>query len=87
MLERGTFRFGKDIFRRYNSFSGVPYFLDGIEEVGYEYKEHPVEDLSIPGIKTFRQHHPLERPEEMKRKSNEKKPKKEEPKEDSSEAA
>ncbi len=86
VLERGTFRFGSDIFSRYNSFSGVPYFLNGIEKKGYEYLEHPVQNLSIPGIQSFLDHHPLTRPEEMKRKGETKK-RKEEPKTDSSNTA
>ena len=49
------------LFRSYyNSFSGVPYFLKGIENVGYVYNEHVDGDLSIVGIKAYCEAHPLE---------------------------
>ncbi len=65
VVSRGKLRFFENVFDRYNSFSGVPYYLNGIEKVGYEYLPHPKSDLSLKGIKEFCELHPLERPEVM----------------------
>ena len=67
VVEWGSFRVWGHVFDCYPSFSGIPYFLYGIEKVGYEYREHPDGDLSIEGIKRYVAAHPLERPEEMKK--------------------
>ena len=79
VVERGRFRCFGNIFERYNSFSGVPYFLHGIENVGYEYLENPSESYSIKDINAFVQAHPLERPEDMKKKKGKEKNKGESP--------
>ena len=68
VVERGKFRVFGNIFERYNSFSGVPYFLHGIEKVGYEYLEYPNESFRIDDINAFCDFHPLERPEIMEKK-------------------
>ena len=68
VVERGKFRYFGNVFKRYNSFSGVPYFLKGIEKVGYEYLPHPKSNFSIEGINEFCELHPLERPETMNKK-------------------
>lgn len=67
VAEWGKFRIWGDIFDRYDSFSGEPYFLDGIEKVGYEYRSHVDGDLSIAGIKAYCAAHPLERPDDVKK--------------------
>lgn len=67
VVERGRFRAFGNIFDYYNSFSGVPYFLWGIEKHGYEYLEYPKETLSIDDINAFLEAHPLVRPEDMKK--------------------
>lgn len=67
VAEWGKFQIWGDVFDRYNSFSGEPYFLYGIEKVGYEYKRHTDGDLSVEGIKAYCTAHPLERPEEVKK--------------------
>ena len=68
VVKRGRFFCFGNIFDHYNSFSGVPYFLHGIEKVGYKYLPHPVESLSINDINKFVEVHPLTRPDDMKRK-------------------
>lgn len=68
VVERGRFRCFGNVFERYNSFSGVPYFLWGIDKVGYEYIEHPTESLSVNDINAFVELHPLTRPKDMKKK-------------------
>lgn len=68
VVERGRFRTLGNIFERYNSFSGVRYFLHGIEKVGYEYREYPQDGYAKNDIEAFVAAHPLERPEEMKKK-------------------
>ncbi len=55
----GKFRVRGSVFDCYNSFSGLPYFLDGIENVGYQYKQHVDGDLSVLGIKQYCAAHPL----------------------------
>lgn len=65
VVSRGKLRFFGNIFERYNSYSGVPYFLNGIDKIGYEYIPHPKSDLSLKGVKAFCDLHPLERPEVM----------------------
>ena len=67
VAEWGKFRIWGDVFDRYNSFSGEPYFLYGIEKVGYVYKRHTDGDYSVDGIKAYCKAHPLERPEEVKK--------------------
>ena len=67
VVERGRFRALGNIFDCYNSFSGVPYFLNGIEKVGYVYKEYPPEGFAVADIAKFIDAHPLIRPEEMKK--------------------
>ena len=67
VAEWGKFRIWGDVFDRYNSFSGEPYFLYGIENVGYVYKRHIDGDLSVDGIKAYCKAHPLERPDEVKK--------------------
>ena len=37
----------------------MPYFLQGIEKVGYIYREHNEGDLSVDGIKAYCEAHPL----------------------------
>lgn len=70
VVERGRYRYIGKIFERYNSFSGVPYFLNGIDKVGYKYNEHTQEQLSIEDIALFVNAHPLVRPDEMKKKKS-----------------
>ena len=67
VAEWGSFRVWGDVFDSYNSFSGEPYFLYGIENVGYVYKKHADDDLSVEGIKAYCKAHPLERPDEVKK--------------------
>lgn len=59
IVEYGKLRVWGDVFDCYNSFSGIPYFLYGIDKVGYEYKEQEEGDLSIEGIKAYCKAHPL----------------------------
>lgn len=68
VVERGRYRTFGNIFERYNSFSGVPYFLHGIEKVGYEYLPFSKETYKIADINAFVAAHPLIRPEEVKKK-------------------
>ena len=68
VVERGRFRCFGNVFERYNSFSGVPYFLWGIDKVGYKYIEHPTESLAVNDVNAFVELHPLTRPKEMKKK-------------------
>ncbi len=68
VVERGKLKTFGNVFERYNSFSGVPYFLYGIEKVGYEYLEHPRETFNVNDVNAFVAAHPLERPEKMKKK-------------------
>lgn len=70
VVHRGRLRVFGNIFERYNSFSGVSYFLNGIENVGYEYLEFPKETLKVEDIRAFVKAHPLERPKEMKKKTD-----------------
>ncbi len=66
VVEGGRFRlFGGNIFGCYDSFSGVRYFLKGIENVGYEYRRTSRGDYTVAGINEFVEQHPLERPEYM----------------------
>lgn len=59
--EWGKFRVMGNVFNCYNSFSGLPYFLNGIEEVGYKYRKHVDGDMSVYGIKRYCTEHPLQR--------------------------
>lgn len=68
VVERGIYKTRLKVFERYNSFSGVPYFLHGIENVGYEYLPFPKETLKIEDVNAFVQAHPLIRPDEVKKK-------------------
>ncbi len=68
VVERGKFYVYGNVFERYNSFSGVAYFLNGIDKVGYEYLEHPADTFSIENINEFINAHPLVRPDEMRKK-------------------
>lgn len=68
IAEWGKFRCRGNVFGYYDSFSGIPYFLRGIEKVGYEYRRHCDGDLSIKGIENYCLAHPLERPEANKKK-------------------
>lgn len=67
VVSRGKFRFFGKVFERYNSFSGIPYFLRGIEKVGYEYLPHPPERLSVDGIYDYCIMHPLIKPDQTKK--------------------
>lgn len=78
VVERGKFRVFGNVFERYNSFSGVPYFLNGIEKVGYQYLPHPEETYSIKDIQAFVDAHPLIRPDDMKKQKKKDKAKKDE---------
>lgn len=68
IVERGRFRTFGNVFERYNSFSGASYFLNGIEKYGYKYEEYPEESLRIEAIESFIEAHPLECPDEVKKK-------------------
>lgn len=68
IVERGRFRTFGNVFERYNSFSGASYFLNGIEKYGYKYQEYPEDSFRIEAIEAFIEAHPLERPEEVKKK-------------------
>ena len=59
ITEWGKFRVFGNVFSYYNSFSAVPYFLNGIDKVGYVYREHNEGDLSLEGIKAYCDSHPL----------------------------
>lgn len=61
IAENMRFNVWGNVFDCYNSFSGIPYFLDGIDKVGYEYREHTDGDLSIKGIQRYCKAHPLAR--------------------------
>lgn len=61
VAEWGKFRVMGNVFDCYNSFSGVPYFLKGIENVGYQYREHVDGDLSVSGIERYCAAHPLKK--------------------------
>lgn len=73
LVERGKFRVWGDVFDCYNSFSGVPYFLYGIEKRGYEYIEQEEGDLTVEGIQRYVQQHPLSKSDKSD-KAEEKKP-------------
>lgn len=68
ICERGQLRVWGDVFSYYNSFSGVPYFLYGIEKHGYQYIEQEEGDLSIQGIQAYCKAHPLTYTEEQENK-------------------
>ena len=59
ITEWGKFRVWGNVFNYYNSFAATPYFLKGIENVGYVYRKHSDGDLSITGINAFCEAHPL----------------------------
>lgn len=61
IVERGKLHYWGDVFNYYDSYSGVPYFLYGIEKHGYQYKEQVEGELSVAGIKAYCEAHPLER--------------------------
>ena len=65
IVERGKFRIWGDVFDFYNSFSGVPYFLYGIEKHGYEYIEQEEGDLSVEGIQRYLEQHPLSKSDKV----------------------
>lgn len=67
VVRNGRFRFIGNIFERYKSFSGIWYFLNGIEKKGYEYLPHPAESFSISDIKKWVEAHPLIKPASMRR--------------------
>lgn len=69
ICERGKLRVWGDVFSYYNSFSGVPYFLYGIEKHGYQYVEQEEGDLSVEGIKAYCKAHPLAYTEEQENKN------------------
>ena len=71
VLQKGTFRCFGNIFARYDSFSGLPYFLYGIEKVGYKYLPYPPNGFTVEDINAFVLAHPLERPKSMKKKKEE----------------
>lgn len=70
--EWGKFHVRGNVFDCYDSFSGQSYFLKGIEKVGYVYKEHAKTDLSVKSINEYCKQHPLERPDETKKRSTKK---------------
>lgn len=74
LVERGKFRVWGDVFDCYNSFSGVPYFLYGIEKRGYEYIEQEEGDLTLEGIQRYVQQHPLSKTEKAEKKEEKKSP-------------
>lgn len=59
IVERGTLSVWGNVFDYYDSYSGVPYFLYGIEKHGYEYIDQVEGDLSVDGIKAYCEAHPL----------------------------
>lgn len=59
IVERGTLSVWGNVFDCYDSYSGVPYFLYGIEKHGYEYIDQVEGDLSVDGIKAYCEAHPL----------------------------
>lgn len=71
IVERGKFRVWGDVFSYYNSFSGVPYFLVGIEKRGYVYIKQEEGDLSLDGIKRYCELHPLKHADKKDVQSNE----------------
>ena len=71
IVERGKFHVWGDVFSYYNSFSGVPYFLVGIEKRGYVYIEQEEGDLSLDGIKRYCELHPLKHADKKDVQSNE----------------
>lgn len=79
VVERGRFRVFGNIFERYNSFSGIPYFLNGIDKVNYQYMPYPKESFSIKDIADFLKAHPLKREEIEKDDKNDKEEKAELP--------
>ncbi len=70
VVERGRFRYFGNVFERYNSFSGVMYFLRGIEKVGYEYLSHPIESYSMDAVREYCELHPLTKPQNTKKNGN-----------------
>ena len=74
LVERGKFRIWGEVFDCYNSFSGVPYFLNGIEKRGYEYIEQEEGELTIEGIKRYVQQHPLAKTEKADKLEDKKPP-------------
>lgn len=65
VVEKGKLRYFGNVFERYDSFSGAPYFLRGIEKVGYEYLPHPEGDWSVAGIYRYCDLHPVVKPKEI----------------------
>lgn len=59
VFEWGKFWVWGHVFDYYNSFAARPYFLHGIDKVGYVYRAHHEGDLSVEGIKAFCMAHPL----------------------------
>lgn len=56
-----------NIFKQYNSFSAIPYFLYKIKD--WSFKEHEETDLSPEGVKRYRELHPLVLPKKKKESS------------------
>ena len=71
-VKNGRYKVFGNPFLRYNSFSGRPYFLKGIDKVGYQYQDHPTESLSVADIDIYDVLHPLVRPDEYKKKRRKK---------------
>lgn len=57
-------RYKGNIFKQYNSFSAIPYFLYKIED--WTFREHEDSDLSPEGVKKYREIHPLILPKKKK---------------------
>ena len=70
LYEWGKLRVWGDVFDCYNSFSGVPYFLYGIDKRGYEYIEQEEGDLTIEGIQRYVQQHPLAKADKVQEKKS-----------------
>ncbi len=63
--DKMRFKYKGNIFKQYNSFSGVPYFLYKIKE--WHFQEHELEDLSVAGIEKYcKIIHPLQLPQKKK---------------------
>lgn len=65
VVDWGKFRVCGNVFDCYNSFSGLPYFLNGIEKIGYKYNKHSDGDLSLDGIKQYCSQHPFVKPKKQ----------------------
>lgn len=56
-IKRKTYFYFGNIFKRYNSFSGMPYFLDGVKK--FDFKEHPSAKLTRRNIRKICGEHPI----------------------------